>query len=108
MIGLVDKYKKGKNISIGDNKAIVASDLMKFKEFYAIYVDIIENIKCPIAFAAGENDPIVFPRHTRKLYEKTAAPKDFKLFKKGLHAEDLFTDNKEEFMKYCTNFLKQL
>ena len=70
--------------------------------------DVIENIKCPIAFAAGENDPIVFPWHTRKLYEKTTAPKNFKLFKKGLHAEDLFTDNKEEFMKYCTNLLKQL
>ncbi len=44
MLEIADKYKKGKVISIGKNRAIVTSDLMKFKEFYAIYADIIENV----------------------------------------------------------------
>lgn len=44
MIGIIDKYKKGEIIFIGKNKAIVVSDLMKFKEFYAIYADVVENI----------------------------------------------------------------
>ena len=44
MLEVVEKYKKGRIISIGTNRAIVTSDLMKFKEFYAIYADIFENI----------------------------------------------------------------
>ena len=44
MLEIADKYKKGKVISIRKNRAIVTSDLMKFKEFYAIYADIIENV----------------------------------------------------------------
>ena len=43
MLDIVSKYKKGTEIQIGQNKAIVTSDLVKFKEFYAIYADIIEN-----------------------------------------------------------------
>lgn len=44
MIDVVNKYKKGKEIQIGANKAIVTSELIKFKDFYAIYADIIENV----------------------------------------------------------------
>ena len=44
MIEIMSKYKKGKEIQIGENKAIITSDLIKFKRFYAIYADIIENI----------------------------------------------------------------
>lgn len=44
MLDIVSKYKKGTEIQIGENKAIVTSDLVKFKEFYAIYADIIETI----------------------------------------------------------------
>ena len=44
MMNLMNKYKKGTAIQIGTTKAIVTSDLMKFKEFYAIYADIVESI----------------------------------------------------------------
>lgn len=44
MMDLMNKYKKGTAIQIGTTKAIVTSDLMKFKEFYAIYADIVESI----------------------------------------------------------------
>ena len=44
MVDIVEEYKKGKKISIGNNKAIIVSDLFKFKGFYAIYADIIENV----------------------------------------------------------------
>jgi hypothetical protein len=43
MVELMNKYKKGKEILIGNNKAIVTSDLIKFKDFYAIYADITLN-----------------------------------------------------------------
>lgn len=41
---LMQKYKKGTEIHIGNNKAIITSELIKFKEFYAIYADIVENV----------------------------------------------------------------
>lgn len=44
MLELMDKYKKGREIQIGENRAIVKSSLIKFKEFYAIYADIVENV----------------------------------------------------------------
>ena len=40
MLELLEKFKKGRTILIGKNKAVIASDLMKFKEFYAIYGSI--------------------------------------------------------------------
>ena len=49
MVDIVEEYKKGKKISIGNNKAIIVSDLFKFKGFYAIYADIIENIDFNLA-----------------------------------------------------------
>jgi len=44
MLELMGKYKKGTEVQFGDNKAIITSGLIRFKEFYAIYADIIENI----------------------------------------------------------------
>lgn len=44
MLDIISRYKKGKEIQVGENRAIVTSDLIKFKEFYAIYADIVKNI----------------------------------------------------------------
>lgn len=44
MLQLMNKYKKGTKLEFGKNVAVVTSDLMKFKEFYAIYADIEKNI----------------------------------------------------------------
>ena len=44
MLDIISKYKIGREIQIGESKAIIVSDLIKFKKFYAIYADIIENI----------------------------------------------------------------
>lgn len=39
-----DKYKKGTKIEIGKNVAVVTSDLIKFKEYYAIYADVVKKV----------------------------------------------------------------
>lgn len=46
MLEVLRKYKEGEKIEIGKSKAIITTGLMKFKNFYAIYADIIENIDC--------------------------------------------------------------
>lgn len=69
-------------------------------------VDIIQNIKCPTLFIAGEKDPTVLPWHTKKLHDKATCRKAYKLFSKTRHAEDIYLDYPEEFIKTCVNWLK--
>ena len=77
MLENVEKYKKGRTILIGKNKAIVTSDLMKFKEFYAIYADIVENIDYSIACGTYKiHDKIaLIIRDKQKLLEMRIDPR---------------------------------
>lgn len=45
MMQTAKKFKKGTLIQFGKSKAIVTSDLMEFKGYYAIYADITENVE---------------------------------------------------------------
>lgn len=68
-------------------------------------IDIVEKIKVPTLFIAGEKDPTVCPWHTRDLYEKAFCDKEYKEFKNGCHAEDLFLHFEDEFSKLCLKWL---
>ncbi len=68
-------------------------------------IEIVENIKCPTLFIAGEKDPTVCCWHTQTLYEKAICEKQYELFLNCSHAEDLFIQNKERFIKLCTDWL---
>ena len=68
-------------------------------------IDIIKNVQVPTLFIAGEKDPTVYPWHTEKLYNEATCEKDFKLYK-STHAEDLYIENKEDFLKTLINWLK--
>ncbi len=68
-------------------------------------VEIVDLIKCPTLFIAGEKDPTVYCWHTKMLYEKALCEKHYELFKNCAHAEDLFLQDKEKFIKLCTNWL---
>ena len=57
---VINKYKKGQILEIGKSKAVITSDLMKFKNFYEIYADIIEN---------ADNLPVC---GTYKIHDKVA------------------------------------
>lgn len=68
-------------------------------------IEIIKDIKCPTLFIAGEKDPTVCCWHTEELYKKATCEKKYKLFKDCYHAEDLFIQDKEKFIKICTDWL---
>lgn len=71
MIELMNQYKKGKEIQIKASRAIITSDLMKFKEFYAIYADIIEDIdfKQPCKVCRINDNIALIIRNREKLSE---------------------------------------
>ena len=64
-------------------------------------IDIIEKVKCPTLFLAGEKDPTVCSWHTEALYNKAKCPKKYELFENCCHAEDLFLQARERFIKIC-------
>lgn len=70
-------------------------------------VDVVKDITCPTLFILGEKDPIVYPWHTRVLYEKAICPKMLKIFQQGKHAEDLYLEDSENFLKICVDWIKE-
>lgn len=68
-------------------------------------IDVVGKIKVPTLFVAGEKDPTVHPWHTKELYEKATCQKEYKEYKNGCHAEDLFLHYEEDFSKLCTDWL---
>ena len=68
-------------------------------------IDIVEKVKCPTLFLAGEKDPTVCSWHTEELYKKAVCTKGYELFKNCCHAEDLFIQDRDKFVKICTEWL---
>ncbi len=68
-------------------------------------IDIVDKIKVPTLFIAGEKDPTVHPWHTKELYEKAFCKKKYKEYKNGCHAEDLFLHFEDDFTKLCLDWL---
>lgn len=68
-------------------------------------IDVIEKLKVPTLFIAGEKDPTVHPWHTKELYNKALCTKKYKEYKNGCHAEDLFLHFREDFSELCIDWL---
>ena len=70
-------------------------------------IDIIKKIKSKTLFIAGGKDPTVYPWHTEELYKNATCKKEYKLFKDGYHAEDLYLYYPEEFKTLCSHWLNR-
>lgn len=68
-------------------------------------IDIVDKIKVPTLFIAGEKDPTVHPWHTKELYDKATCIKKYEEYKNGYHAEDLFLHFDDDFSKLCLDWL---
>lgn len=68
-------------------------------------IDVVEKIKVPTLFIAGEKDPTVHAWHTKKLFDKAICTKKYKEYENGCHAEDLFLHFEEDFSKLCFEWL---
>ena len=69
-------------------------------------IDIVNRIKAPTLFIAGEKDPTVHAWHTKELYEKALCEKEYKEFENGCHAEDLFLHFQNDFSQLCIKWLR--
>ncbi len=72
-------------------------------------VDVIDKISpIPILLIQGEKDPIIFKHHAETLYKKAKEPKKLIIIKEGLHSEDLYLNNRKEFVSLCSSWLSSL
>ncbi len=69
-------------------------------------IDIIDKVNVPTLFIAGGMDPTVYAWHTEELYKKAICKKEYKLYKDGYHAEDLFLHFEDDFTITCKNWLE--
>lgn len=70
-------------------------------------INIIQNVSTiPILLIAGEKDPIVYPSHAEKLYNKARPPKSMLILEGGYHAEDLYLGYKEKFLSICMDWIE--
>lgn len=68
-------------------------------------IDIVDKITAPTLFIAGAKDVTVCPWHTEMLYQKAQCKKAFELFENGIHAEDIFINERERFLNICLQWL---
>jgi len=68
-------------------------------------VNVVDMIKVPTLFIAGEKDVTVYPWHTELLYEKAKCEKHYELFKGCIHAEDIFIKEPDKFLNLCFEWL---
>lgn len=68
--------------------------------------DVVDRIKIPTLFVAGRHDVTVCPWHTEFLYKKALCEKKFVVFENGIHAEDLFLAEPDDFVKLCLDWLQ--
>lgn len=70
-------------------------------------IDIVAKVDVPTLFVAGKQDATVRAWHTKSLYRLAKCKKHFELFEEGCHAEDLFFQERERFIKVCTDWLHE-
>ena len=70
-------------------------------------IDNIGKIKVPVLFIHGTNDPIVNIRHSKAMYKNANLPKKIVIFEEGNHAEELYRQFPEEFMRVSKEFFKE-
>lgn len=68
-------------------------------------IDVVDRIKVPTLFIAGDLDTIVEKEDTKSLYLKAKCEKQFELFENCNHAEDLIYQEQEKFVNVCTQWL---
>ncbi len=71
--------------------------------------DVIDQIApIPLLIMFGEKDPIISKKHAETLYERAKNPKQIIMIKNGLHAEDLYRLNRNDFMRYSTSWVDEI
>lgn len=68
-------------------------------------IDIVDKIRIPTLFIAGDLDTIIPCNDTKSLFSKAKCEKKFELFERCNHADDMLCQEKEKLINTCTEWL---
>lgn len=109
-------FRKIENNIFSPNAFIPTFSKFEFKRWISIRfklpfspkpepIKLIDKVKIPVFFIAGKKDPIIRIWHNTELYEKADEPKSVLVYKNGKHAEDIYLENREDFIKNCVEWI---
>jgi fermentation-respiration switch protein FrsA (DUF1100 family) len=88
---------RGKGIRLG------SASLQKIRP-----IDIVSKISpAPILFIHGEKDWLIKPSHSQRLFDMAKPPKALTIIKNGGHAERIFDEFGDQFMKICLDRFRE-
>ncbi len=70
-------------------------------------IERIVHVTAPTLFIHGDKDWLIYPEHSRKLYDKAKCRKKIAIIKNGPHSEYLIRKNKEEIISLIINWFHQ-
>jgi pimeloyl-ACP methyl ester carboxylesterase len=71
-------------------------------------IDIVDRISPrPVLFIHGAEDWLINPKHSRELFNKAKQPKKIVILEKAGHAETMFDQQPDSFMKPCLNWFRE-
>jgi len=70
-------------------------------------IERVAHVAAPTLFIHGEKDWLIYPEHSRKLYEKAKGQRKIVIIKNGPHAEYLIRKNKEETISLIIGWFHQ-
>lgn len=117
LVSAPSDFKKIENNVFSPNAFIPTLKKFEFKRWTSIRfthpfkkkpvpVEQIGKISIPVLFIGGTNDPIIRIWHNHELFKRANEPKKELIFENGKHAEDIYLENKESFVKACIDWLR--
>ncbi|MBI5150568.1 MAG: alpha/beta fold hydrolase [Candidatus Omnitrophica bacterium] len=70
-------------------------------------IDRMDKVQAPTLFIHGDRDWLIYPRHSRELYQKARCVRKLAIIKNGPHAEYLIRKNKQETIFLIKDWFKK-
>ncbi len=71
-------------------------------------LDVVDRLSpIPMLFVHGARDWLVQPKQSELLYQRAGEPKQLRLIEGGRHAEELFDDDPDGFVRLCTEWFQR-
>ena len=70
-------------------------------------IDALDGNRIPILFIHGTDDPLILPKNSQDMYERTQGMKEIRLISGAKHADSVLTDP-EEYLEAVSSFLDRI
>ncbi|MBU1088162.1 MAG: alpha/beta hydrolase, partial [Candidatus Omnitrophica bacterium] len=69
-------------------------------------INLAEKLSMPVCFIHGDKDWVIYPNHSRELFEKVKTKKQIRIINQGPHAEYLMRNHSQQMLEIIKNWFK--